>query len=79
MKDRNVGWEFRRLDHQRRKRQPSTVHLTAAHAGARRSQPVWAPDGSRLHYSLKQDGLATIHMKQTDGGGAQEKVLPARR
>jgi eukaryotic-like serine/threonine-protein kinase len=49
--------------------------FTPANEGARRSQPVWAPDGSRIYYSLEKDGLITIHMKQTDGGGAEEKIL----
>ena len=49
--------------------------FTAANAGARRSQPLWSPDGRRLYYAVEQDGQVTIHAKQTDGGGVEEKVL----
>jgi Tol biopolymer transport system component len=49
--------------------------FTAANAGTRRSQPVWSPDGRRLFYAIEQDGVVTIHVKQTDGGGVEEKVL----
>jgi Tol biopolymer transport system component len=49
--------------------------FTASNSGVRRSQPVWTPDGSRIYYSREQDGTATIYMKRTDGGGAEEKVL----
>jgi len=49
--------------------------FTAVNAGARRSQPAWAPDGRRIYYSLEQDGHVAIYVKRTDGGGTEEKVL----